>query len=195
MLETKYKSLLTKYKINTPLRLAHFMAQIEHESGLKPVQENLRYSEARLIQIFKHDLDINRNGILSDSEKLKAKQLAYKPREIANFVYANQGGNGNEASGDGWKYKGRGFLQITLKGNYIALSKATGIDYVNNPDLLLNEADAMISALWFWNKHNLNVLADKDDIKRITRVINGGYNGLSNRITLLNKYKLKFKIL
>src|SRR4030066_1341722 len=180
MLETKYKSLLAKYKINTPLRLAHFMAQIEHESGLKPVQENLRYSEARLIQIFKHDLDINRNGVLSDAEKLKAKQLTYKPREIANFVYANQGGNGNEASGDGWKYRGRGFLQVTLKGNYIDLSKATGIDYVNNPDLLLNEADAMISALWFWNKHNLNSIADKDDIKRITRIVNGGYNGLAH---------------
>jgi len=189
MLHIKYKTLLNKYGINTPLRLAHFMAQIEHESGLKPVQENLRYSEARLLQIFKHDLDVNRNGVLSDVERLKAKQLAYKPIQIANFVYANQGGNGNEASGDGWRYRGRGFLQVTLKGNYIALSKATGIDYVNNPDLLLNEADAMISALWFWNKHNLNSLADKDDIRKITRIINGGYHGLSHRVILLNKYK------
>lgn len=189
MLETKYKSLLAKYKINTPLRLSHFMAQIEHESGLKPVQENLRYSEARLIQIFKHDLDVNRNGILSDAEKLKAKQLAFKPMQIANFVYANQGGNGNEASGDGWKYRGRGFLQITLKDNYKALSKYTGIDYISNPDLLLNEADSMIAALWFWNTHNLNAWADKDDINKVTKIINGGYNGLSHRVALLNKYK------
>lgn len=188
-LDQKYKSLLTKYNINTPLRLSHFMAQIEHESGLKPVQENLKYSEARLLQIFKHDLDKDRNGILSPSERLKAKELAFKPIQIANFVYANQGGNGNEASGDGWKYRGRGFLQITLRVNYTALSKATGVDYINNPDLLLGEADAMISALWFWNKHNLNVLADKDDINKITKIINGGYNGLSHRVILLNKYK------
>lgn len=194
MLETKYKTLLKKYKVNTPLRLAHFFCQLKHESNLKPVQENLRYSEARLLQIFKHDLDIDRNGILSKCEREKAKELAYKPVQIANFVYANQGGNGNEASGDGWKYRGRGFLQVTLKDNYKALSKYTGIDYVNNPDLLLNEADAMISALWFWNAHNLNALADKDDIKRITRIINGAYNGLSHRIELLNKYKKLYNV-
>lgn len=189
MLEIKYKSLLAKYKVNTPLRLAHFFSQIHHESNLKPAQENLRYSEARLLQIFKHRLDVDRNGVLSPSERLKAKQLAYKPVQIANFVYANRNGNGDEASGDGWKYRGRGFLQVTLKDNYKALSKYTGIDYVNNPDLLLNEADAMISALWFWNAHNLNALADKDDIKRITRIINGGYHGLHSRERLLLKYK------
>ena len=194
MLQDKYKTLLNNYKINTSLRLAHFMAQIEHESNLKPVEENLRYSEKRLIQIFKYDLDVNKDKVLSPQELLKAKQLAYKPKEIANFVYANQNGNGNEASGDGWKYRGRGFLQITGRNNYTALSKATGIDYVNNPDLLLNEADAMISALWFWNKHNLNSLADKDNIMRITRIINGGYNGLSHRIALLNKYKKLYNV-
>ena len=86
MLQDKYKTLLNNYKINTPLRLAHFMAQIEHESNLKPVQEDLRYSEKRLIQIFKYDLDINKDKVLSPQELLKAKQLAYKPKEIANFV-------------------------------------------------------------------------------------------------------------
>ena len=98
-------------------------------------------------------------------------------------------GNGNEASGDGWKFRGRGFIQITGKNNYSALSKFTGVDYVKNPDLLLNEADAMISALWFWNNIKGNELADKGDIREITRRINGGFNGLSDRITKLKKWK------
>ena len=195
MLQDKYKTLLNNYKINTPLRLAHFMAQIDFESNLKPVEENLNYSAKRMLEVFKYDFDVNRDKWLSPKEKEKVKELLGYPDRIANFVYANQNGNGNEASGDGWKYRGRGFLQITGRSNYTALSIATGIDYVNNPDLLLNEADSMISSLWFWKKHNLNALADKDDIMRITRIINGGYNGLSHRIALLNKYKLKFKIL
>jgi len=194
MLHIKYKTLLNKYGINTPLRLAHFMAQIEHESGLKPVEENLNYSAKRMLEIFKYDFDTNRDKWLSPEEKEKVKELLGHPNRIANFVYANQNGNGSEASGDGWKYRGRGFLQITLKSNYTALSKATGVDYINNPDLLLGEADAMISALWFWNKHNLNSWADKDDINKITKIINGGYNGLTKRIELLNKYKKLYNV-
>jgi putative chitinase len=193
-LSTKYKSLLGSYGVNTPLRLSHFFAQIDHESGLKPLQENLNYSESRLLEIFKYDFDTDKNRILSDAEKLKAKQLARKPEQIANFVYANQNGNGNEASGDGWKFRGRGFLQITGRSNYMLLSKDTKIDYINKPDLLLNEVDAMISALRFWNKHNLNVLADKDDVMRITKIINGGSNGITERKELLNKYKKLYNV-
>jgi len=194
MLHIKYKTLLNKYGINTPLRLAHFMAQIEHESGLKPIEENLNYSAKRMLEIFKYDFDINRDKWLSPNEKEKVKELLGHPNRIANFVYANQNGNGNESSGDGWKYRGRGFIQITCKNNYSALSKDTGIDYINNPDLLLTEADSMISALWFWNKNKLNLLADRDDMKRITRIINGGYNGLPDRIKLLNKYKNLYNV-
>ena len=194
MLQDKYKTLLNKYKINTPLRLSHFLSQLEHESDLKPVEENLNYSAKRMLEVFKYDFDINRDKWLSPKEKEKVKELLGHPDRIANFVYANQNGNGNEASGDGWRFRGRGFLQITGRSNYIALSIDTGIDYVNNPDLLLNEADSMISSLWFWNKHNLNALADKDDIMRITRIINGAYNGLSHRIALLNKYKKLYNV-
>ena len=189
-LNEKYKTLLNSYHVNTPLRIAHFMAQIEHESGLKPISENLNYSAKRMLEIFKHDFDTNRDKWLSPKEKEKVLYLLGSPKRIANFVYANQNGNGNESSGEGWKYRGRGFIQITGKDNYLMLSKDTRIDYLNNPDLLLNESDSLISALWFWNKHKLNLLADKNDIKAITKTINGGYNGLAHRTELLKKYLL-----
>lgn len=159
----KYKTLLNKYEVNTPKRQAMFLAQIAHESGLKPISENLNYSESGLLKVFKKYFT-----------SAQAKQYARKPQAIANRVYANRGGNGNEASGDGWKYRGRGFIQLTLKDNYKALSNDTGIDYVLNPDLLLNEADAMIAALWYWKKNNLNSYADKGDIDGVSDIINFG---------------------
>lgn len=177
-LQRKYRTLLSNNGINTPLRIAHFMAQIHHESNLKPVSENLNYSASALLRVF--------GKYFTESQ---AKEYARKPEMIANRVYANRMMNGNENSGDGWKYRGRGFIQITGKRNYLLLSKDMRVDYLNNPDLLLNEADAMISAVWYWSKNNLNRYADKDDIKGVTKAINGGYNGLKHRIELLNKYK------
>lgn len=177
-LASKYKTLLGNYGINTPLRLAHFFAQLEHESNLKPISENLNYSSSGLKRVFRKYFN-----------DLQAIQYARNPERIANRVYANRMGNGNELSGDGWKYRGRGFIQITFYDNYKALTDDTGIDYLNNPDLLLNEADSMISALWFWKKNNLNKYADQDNVKEITRRINGGYNGMQHRSELLKKYK------
>lgn len=177
-LQTKYKTLLNSYHVNTPLRIAHFMAQIEHESGLKPISENLNYSAQGLGTTFKKYF----------ISKEDANRYARKPKEIASRVYGNRMGNGNEASGDGWKYRGRGFIQITGKNNYIMLSKDTRIDFLNNPGLLLTEANSMISALWYWNKNKLNDLADRNDINGITKAINGGYNGLEHRKELLKKY-------
>lgn len=182
-LHVKYKSLLARHGITTPLRLAHFFAQIEHESNLKPISENLNYSAEGLRKIFgKYFPTIE-----------KAKEYARRPEKIANLVYANRMGNSDENSGDGWKYRGRGFIQITGKNNYQALTKATGVDYLNDPDKLLTEEGSMISALWFWQDAKLNGLADNDNIKEITRRINGGYNGLSHREQLLIKYKSIFK--
>lgn len=189
-LQEKYKTLFESYGLNTKLRIAHFMAQIEHESGLKPISENLNYSAKIMLEIFKHDFDINRDKWLSPKEKEKVLYLLGSPERIANFVYANQNGNGNEASGEGWKYRGRGFLQITGKINYYQLHIYTDLDCIKNPDLLLEEANAMISALWFWKKSGLNKLADKNDLKGITRRINGGYNGISEREKLFKKYYL-----
>jgi putative chitinase len=97
-------------------------------------------------------------------------------------------GNGDELSGEGWKYRGRGFLQITGKENYFRLANDTDLDCLKNPDLLLDEPNAMISALWFWNLKGLNKLADKNDIVRITKKINGGLNGIEKRKELLKKY-------
>lgn len=179
MLYIKYKSLLEQYGVISPLQKAHFMAQIDHESGLKPISENLNYRPQTLMRVFPKYF----------STIAKANEYAGKPSAIANKVYANRMGNGNEASGDGYKYRGRGYIQLTGKDNYKALTKATGIDFVNNPDLLLQEVNAMIAALWFWKKNNLSAHAAKDDIRTVTRIINGGFNGLPHRTELLKKYK------
>lgn len=188
-LKDKYRTLFNSYYLNTPLRIAHFMAQIHHESGLKPISENLNYSKEGLLNTFgKYFTDDIKN---KDGEVIRigtSSIYARKPEKIANKVYSNRMGNGDENSGEGWKYRGRGFLQITGKNNYIVLSKDTRIDFLNNPELLLEEPNALISALWYWNKHKLNELADKNDIKGITRSINGGYNGLEDRKKLFQKY-------
>jgi len=177
-LQQKYKSLFEKYELNSPLRIAHFMAQIEHESGLKPISENLNYSADRLRVIFP-------KYFISKEDALR---YARQQERIANRVYANRMGNGNEASGEGWKYRGRGFIQITGKENYFRLANDTDLDCLKNPDLLLEEANAMLSALWFWNLKGLNALADKNDIVSITKKINGGLNGIEHRKELLKKY-------
>ena len=191
-LAKKYKTLLDRYFINTPLRLAHFFAQLDHESGLKPIIENLNYSAQGLANTWPNRFAENPKAKIKVPNAL-AKNLHRKPEQIANKVYSNRNGNGNEESGDGWKYRGRGFIQLTGKENYKLLSNATKTNYLENPDLLLNEADAMVAALWFWNIKNLNLYADRDDVKEVTRRINGGYNGLAHRTELLNKYKNIFK--
>lgn len=183
-LNEKYKSLLESFEINTPLRIAHFMAQIEHESGLEPISENLNYSSIGLVNTFPKYFG---------EGKILSFGYAKNPQKIANRVYANRMGNGNEASGEGWKYRGRGFIQITGKENYFRLANDTDLDCLKNPDLLLEEPNAMLSACWFWKLKGLNRLADKDDLKGITRKINGGYNGLKHRTYLLKKWKKEQK--
>lgn len=183
-LSKKYASLFNKFNVNTHLRLSHFFAQIQHESGLKPIEENLRYTSKRLLQVFPKYF---KTSVQSDAYSMQ-------PQKIANRVYSNRMGNGDESSGDGWKYRGRGFIQLTGKNNYTALTKwanANGInaDYVKNPDLLLTEADALISALWYWDVNNINRLADRDSIEAVTKAINGGLNGLNDRKNELSRYK------
>lgn len=191
-LHLKYKTLLDRNEINTPLRLAHFFSQLEHESNLLPISESLNYSYLGLMKTFPKYFPT----------ELKAKSYQRNPSRIASYVYANRMGNGSESSQDGWKYRGRGFIQITGKNNYKALSDAMGIDYINNPDLLLQEADAMISALWYWKVNNLNSRADKDDIDTVSDIINlgrsteryGDANGFKDRLAKLKKYKDFFKV-
>ena len=186
-LTAKYQSLFNKFNVNTQLRLAHFLGQLQHESGLKPIEENLRYSAKRLTEVF---------GKYFPTLEI-ANQYAMQPQKIANRVYSGRMGNGNESSGDGYLFRGRGFLQITGRNNYTALTKwakANGIDadYVNNPDLLLRESDALIAALWFWTANDLNNYADKDDILTITKRINGGLTGINDRKTQVSKFKKIF---
>jgi len=177
-LALKYKSLLDSYEINTPLRLAYFFAQIEHESNLKPVSENLNYSIKGLLTTFPKYFT-----------PTTAPLYAKKPYQIGSKVYANRMGNGNYESGDGYNYRGRGFIQITGKDNYKQLSKDTGIDFVNNADLLLVEPNAMLSALWYWKRNNLNRYSDADDIIGSTKRINGAFIGLKHRKQCLVKWK------
>ena len=186
-LSKKYKTLLTKYGITTPLRLAHFFAQLAHESGLKPISENLNYSVEGLRKTFAKYFPTNALAIA----------YARQPKKIANRVYANRMGNRSETSGDGWLYRGRGFIQITGRNNYTALTRDTGVDYLKNPDLLLTEADSMIAALWYWKTNNLNKYADLDDLDAISDIINlgrmtpkeGDSNGFKHRKEMLDYYK------
>ncbi|WP_222937508.1 LysM peptidoglycan-binding domain-containing protein [Spartinivicinus ruber] len=172
---------LHKYEINTPLRIAHFIAQVAHESGgFRYVSENLNYSKEALLQVF---------GKYFPNENL-ADQYARNPEKIANRVYANRMGNGSESSGDGWQYRGRGFIQLTGKSNYQAYKKDSGIDVVSTPDEVAQNPTVVVDAAgWYWNKNNLNRYADQDDIRTITRRINGGLNGLDDRQHYLTQAK------
>lgn len=171
---------LIKFNINTPLRECHFMAQLLHESGnLQFVKENLNYSAKGLVATFKKYFN----------NEAAAIPYARQPDKIANKVYGGRMGNGPESSGDGAKFKGRGFIQLTGRDNYTALTKATGIDFVNHPEFLEKINYASMSAGWYWDKNGLNALADKDDVLTITKRINGGTIGLESRIELLNKVK------
>ena len=183
----KYQSQFEKFKVNTPIRIVHFLAQIEHESNFKPISESLHYtSVGRVREIFKSPFkgktDAFINGYLRNTIKM------------ANYVYANRMGNGNESSGDGFKFRGRGFIQITGREMYQRLSLATGVSYITNPDLLLNEADSIISALWYFSVNGCNELADADNVLAITKKINGGNNGLADRKAKLLKWKKQYKI-
>jgi putative chitinase len=178
-------TVLPKFGIDTPLRKAHFLAQVAHESGgLQFTQENLNYSAQGLRSVF---------GKYFPTIEI-ANTYARKPEKIANRVYAGRMGNGNEASGDGWKFRGRGLIQLTGKENYQKFGQENGIDCVKNPDLLLQPEMALTSACWFWKKRNLNEFADKDDIIMITKRINGGTNGLNDRQQYLDSFKHIYQI-
>lgn len=184
-LASKYKTLLLRNGINTPLRLVHFFAQLDHESGLKAVRESLYYTKIQGLR------DTFYSPFKGKSDAFVSKYLR-NSEKCANYVYANRGENGDESSGDGYKYRGGGYIQNTFKNAFKQLSKETGIDFFDNPDLITEEANAMIAALWFWNKNNLNRYADKDDVKGLTLAINGGFNGLKHRTELTDKYKKLF---
>jgi putative chitinase len=169
-----------RYKITQPLRLAHFLAQIAHESGnFQFVAENLNYSADSLLKVFPKYF----------KDKATADKYARKPEMIGSRVYASRMGNGDEASGEGFKFRGRGYLQLTGKDNYKAFSTFIGEDCVANPDLVATKYP-MDSAIWFFDKNKLWDICDKgagdDIVTLVTKRVNGGTHGLADR---LSKFK------
>ena len=179
-----YDALLKGNKnLTNNFRLAHFLSQVAHESGnFKVLYENLNYSAAGLLKVFPRYFNA-----------ITAAQFARKPQLIANRVYANRIGNGNEASGDGWNYRGRGYLQVTGRANYKSFSEYIGEDCENNPDLIATKY-ALDSALWFFDRNKLWTLCDKgeENVSIVSRRVNGGTNGLQDR---LNKFRSFMKYL
>lgn len=179
-------------QLNSSIRLAHFLAQCSHESGnFSVVFENLNYSADGLAITFKSDFDLNKNKVLEATELLKTKQLSRKPESIANFVYANQNGNGSESSGDGWAFRGRGYIQLTGRANYLKFSKFIGVDCVVNPDLVATQYP-LASAQFFFDSNKLwdicDLGSDSQVVVRLTRRINGGTNGLADRLQKFNYF-------
>jgi putative chitinase len=167
-----------KYKINTPLRLAHFLAQCHHESnGFRVVEENLNYRAAGLLRVFPKYFDLQ-----------TAEEYAHNKVAIASRVYANRMGNGNEASQDGWKYRGRGYIQLTGKDNYAAFNDRLPEDIASNPDLVATKYP-MLSAALFWDHNKINAVIDNDaSVYDVTRKVNGGLNGIEDRMQLFEHY-------
>jgi len=172
---------MEKFQINTPLRLAHFLAQCGHESGgFKAVSENLNYSADGLKKIFPKYFPGN-----------LAESYARQPEKIASKVYGNRMGNGDEASKEGYKFRGRGYIQLTGKQNYTSFAQAIGDDIITNPDLVATKYP-LASAAWFFSKNGLNSLADKghgdDVVTSVTKRVNGGTIGLADRIKHFKEY-------
>ena len=181
-----------EFEINTPQRIAGFLAQTSHESGgYTMLTENLNYRALTLATLWP-----NRFAVLGPDKKPKkdangkniptavANSIAGKPELIANLCYSSRMGNGPAESGDGWKFRGRGLKQLTGKDNYARCGNALGLDLVGNPDLLLEPMAAARSAGWFWKANNLSSFADVGDIKGMTKKINGGYIGVEARQAL-----------
>jgi putative chitinase len=173
---------IAKFELNTPLRLAHFLAQAGHESGgFKLVNENLNYGAKGLLGIFKKYFPT----------EAKAKEYERKPEKIANLVYGSRMGNGAEITGEGYKFRGRGYIQLTGKDNYKAFDAVVAESIVDNPDLVATKYP-LLSAAWFFHKNGLHKIADKGAtdavITEVTKRVNGGTIGLADRIKHFKEY-------
>jgi len=173
-----------RYEITTPLRVAGFLSQIGHESGgLAVLQESLNYSVSALLKLF------GRHRI-SEADARSFGRAPGQPADqqmLANLLYGGEFGRknlGNREPGDGWRYRGRGLKQLTGRSNYRRCGKAIGADLVGEPDLLLQPANAALSAGWFWSSKGLNAIADTGSVAAMTKSINGGAIGLAQREAL-----------
>jgi putative chitinase len=180
---------LTRWKIDTPARVAGFLAQMSHESArFTRFIEVLNYSAEGLANTWPGRYSVNPNAVVKVPNDL-AESIARNPEAIANHTYANRMGNGDVASGDGWRYRGRGPKQITGLENYTRLSKDVGVGFVNNPDWLLQPRYGALSAAWYWDWKQCNQLQDAGDFKAVTKAINGGLIGYDQRLELLENAK------
>jgi putative chitinase len=159
-----------QFDINTPERIAGFLSQIAHESaGFKATRENLNYSAEALCRVWPSRFNAD-----------NCQEYARNPEKIANKAYSSRMGNGDEASGDGWKFSGKGLIQLTGKDNFTRFANAVGIDVVENPDLVAEPELAALSAGWFWSTNGLNALADAKDVVGMRKRINGGLHGIDD---------------
>jgi putative chitinase len=174
---------LEQYSINTPRRVAAFLAQVDIESGgLRAREENLNYSAKRLMEVFpRHFRDVDVN------------QYDRHPPKIANRVYRNRMGNGPEESGDGWRYRGRGFIQLTGKNNYTAFGKSMGMTPEEASEYMSTAEGAFMSAGWFWETNKLNTVADRGNIDEVSRIINAGPGGAMSSVHGLDKRRESYK--
>jgi putative chitinase len=174
--EEPLRAAFDKYEINTPKRQAVFIGQCAHESAnFTKLEENLNYSPERLTKVWPSRFP----------DLASANKYAYNPQALANKVYAGRLGNNQE--NDGWKYHGRGLIQLTGRENYERCGSSLGVDLIGNPDWLLDSKYAALSAGWFWNKKGLNELADQQEHGMITKRINGGTHGLDDRLQKTTK--------
>jgi putative chitinase len=175
------QTVIDDFEINTELRLAHFISQCAHEStNFTRFTENLNYSASGLLRVFPKYFP---DGLELEYER--------QPEKIANHVYCDRMGNGDEDSGDGWNYRGRGCIQLTGFNNYQSLSDDLNVDFVNDPDLVANDYSLISAAWFFYNNKLLNICDRGSDVKTITSLtkrINGGTTNLSDRIDKFNKY-------
>jgi putative chitinase len=171
---------MKQFNITNSFRLTHFLAQVAHESGnFKHVRENLNYSTEGLLKVFPKYFDKN-----------TAPLYARKPEQIANIVYESRMGNGNKNTGDGWRFRGRGYLQLTGRTNYKAFSDHIGdVNIMVNPDLIATKYP-LTSAAWFFDKRGLWKICDEGVdqviVKKVTLKVNGGYNGIADRLSKTN---------
>jgi putative chitinase len=165
------EQLLPDYEINTPQRIAAFLAQCAHESGgFRFLSENLNYKAESLCRVWPRYFNT-----------CNCQEYAHKPEKIANRAYANRMGNGPEESGDGWRFCGRGLIQLTGRSNYQAFADSLEMDINDVPEYLATFEGAAQSACWFWENNSLNKWADIGDIEKMTKIINGGTLGLADR--------------
>lgn len=168
------QDVLPKYDINTPERVAGFMAQTGHESnGYKVLTENLNYSAKALDAIF---------GKYFKRAGRDAQEYHRQPEKIANVIYASRMDNGNTGSGDGWRFRGGGILQLTGRSNYTRFGESVGMSAEEATDYVRTKEGALESACWFWKTNNLNKYCDNNDITTLSKRVNGGTIGLEDRI-------------